>query len=309
MGRGRAGLTPAIRAELANLPFGSPPDRKLLLAELSGMLRAGGMLHRAGGGPLDLGLTTSDPAVARRAFRLAKQLTRRAPEVATRAGGPRGPQFRVLVAGADDLASDDELWATPRWVRGSRRELSAFLRGALLVRGSVNHPRAAIHAELSFSRGPLVADVAAAIRRAWGVHVHADEDRARVVLSSAEAVGALLVEVGATQAFLVFDSERLARDLRRQASRLANADAANVARATGAARRQVAAIRAVLGTERWDTLDEDHHETALARLANPDLSLAEVGKLLDPPVAKATVHRRLARVEALAGERAATPPS
>jgi hypothetical protein len=173
----------------------------------------------------------------------------------------------------------------------------------------VSRPGAASHAELSFSAASLADDVAAAMARAWGVHAHADRHRARVVLSSAQAVGALLVEVGATQAFLVFDNERLARDLRREASRLANADAANLARVTGTARRQVAAIRTVLGTKRWDTLDEEHRDTALARLANPDLSLADVGELLDPPVGKTTVHRRLARVEELAAvrRRAAMP--
>lgn len=294
----RAGLTPDIRQELAGLPL--PEQRELLLAELSGMLRSGGFMHRVGDGPLDLGVTTTDAAAARRVFRIGKELTGQPPEVATRWSPPAGQTFRVLIAEADALAGDDDLLATPRWIREGRRPaLAAFLRGALLLRGSISNRSAGLHAEIVMANPNLVDDLANAMARAWGVHVHADHARSRVVMKSGEAVGALLVEVGATQAFLAFDAERLSRELRQHATRLANADAANVRRATDAAQRQMEAIRRVLGSEAWDDLDPEWQDTALARLANPDLSLAEIGALLDPPVGKATVHRRLERVQVL----------
>jgi hypothetical protein len=298
-----SGLTSVIRQELAGQPL--PEQRNLLLAELSGMLRSGGFMHRIGDGPLDIGVTTTDAAVARRAFRIGKQLTGRAPEVATRWSPPAGQTFRVLVPGADALAGDQDLLATPRWVTDGRRPaLAAFLRGALLLRGSISNPSSGIHAEIGMANPALTDDLAGAMSRAWDVHVHADRSRSRVVLKSGEAVGALLVEVGATQAFLTFDAERLSRELRQRATRLANADAANVRRVTDAAHRQLEAIRRVLGSDAWDDLDEERQDTALARLANPDLSLAEIGALLDPPVGKATVHRRLEHVERLLDESA-----
>ncbi|MDX1509966.1 MAG: DNA-binding protein WhiA [Nitriliruptorales bacterium] len=308
MGRS-GGLTGLVRREIAALPLADAPRRSILVAELSGMQRAGGILHRRGDGPLDLMVTTREHAVARRAFRVAKAVTGRAPEVATRFVAPQGQLFRVLVPDAGEVLDADALLASPRWLDGARDELGAFLRGALLVRGSVSRPDAAVHAELPFSPPDVVAAVAAATARRWQVHVHADRDRGRVVLKSAEAVGALLVEIGATQAFLEFDRGRLRRELRRAATRLANADGANVARATGAASSQVNAIRRLLGTDLWSSLDEPEQDTALARLANPDLTLAEIGALVDPPVAKATVHRRLARVQALVADTDGAAPT
>jgi DNA-binding transcriptional regulator WhiA len=56
---------------------------------------------------------------------------------------------------------------------------------------------------------------------------------------------------------------------------------------------------AVLG---WDLLDEALRDVALARLANPSASLAELGQLCDPPVGKSAVHRRLARLRVLVDE-------
>lgn len=303
---GRSGLTPMIRQELAGQRL--PEQRDLLLAELSGMLRSGGFMHRVGDGPLDLGVTTSDAAVARRAFRIGKQLTGHAPQVATRWSPPAGQTFRVLIPEADALDGDQDLLATPRWVSDGRRPaLAAFLRGALLLRGSVSHPSSGVHAEITLANPTLADDLARSMSRAWGVHVHADPARSRVVMKSGDSVGALLVEVGASQAFLAFDAVRLGRELRQHATRLANADAANVRRATDAAQRQVGAIRRVLGSDAWQQLDEDRQDTALARLANPDLSLAEIGALLDPPVGKTTVHRRLEQVEGLLDEPGGAP--
>jgi DNA-binding transcriptional regulator WhiA len=59
-------------------------------------------------------------------------------------------------------------------------------------------------------------------------------------------------------------------------------------------------VEAAIANVGWDALDDDLRGVALARLANPGASLAELGELVDPPVGKSAVHRRLKRLEALA---------
>ena len=46
-------------------------------------------------------------------------------------------------------------------------------------------------------------------------------------------------------------------------------------------------------------LPEELRAVGLARLVNPSASLAELASLTDPPLAKSTVHRRLARLRSL----------
>ena len=121
-----------------------------------------------------------------------------------------------------------------------------------------------------------------------------------MVLKSGERIGALLVAVGASQAFLTWDERRLRRQLRNDANRLANADAANLRRSSDASAAQVAALEAAIAAAGWDALDDELRAIALARLANPEASLAELGQLVDPPVGKSAVHRRLARLQRLA---------
>ncbi len=90
--------------------------------------------------------------------------------------------------------------------------------------------------------------------------------------------------------------------MRAEAQRLANADAANVRRAVRAASEQVRLVEHAVDVLGWDELGEDLRDVALARLANPSASLAELGQLCDPPVGKSAVHRRLARLRALVEE-------
>jgi DNA-binding protein WhiA len=124
----------------------------------------------------------------------------------------------------------------------------------------------------------------------------------RVVVKSGADVAAVLARVGAHGTFLRWEDARLRRELRGEANRAANAVRANVSRAVTASSRHVADIERALATADWDELPAEVTATALARLANPEASLAEVGALLDPPVGKATVHRRLRRLTALRAE-------
>jgi DNA-binding protein WhiA len=93
----------------------------------------------------------------------------------------------------------------------------------------------------------------------------------------------------------------LRHEVRSAATRLANADAANVRRTIDAASAQVADVERVIERLGWDALDEDLRGVALARLANPMASLAELGELCDPPLSKSAIHRRLQRLRTLAG--------
>jgi cell division protein WhiA len=124
-----------------------------------------------------------------------------------------------------------------------------------------------------------------------------------VICKSGATIGRLLLAVGAADAAAVWEERRTRRRLRNDANRLANADAANLRRTIDAAAAQVAAVERVVEELGWTALEEDLRAVALARLANPAASLSELGELVDPPIGKSAVHRRLRRLEALAPRR------
>jgi DNA-binding protein WhiA len=85
-----------------------------------------------------------------------------------------------------------------------------------------------------------------------------------------------------------------------RANRLANADHANIVRASRAADAQLRAIRRLEAAGRLEYLPAELREVAELRSRHPTLSLRELAGRLRPPATKAAAHRRLAKLQKLA---------
>ena len=330
--REEGGFTSAVRLELASLPL---PSEREARAELAGMLLVGGggaglgrRAHElAGMRPGDIplaGLCDGDAlrldvpssAVARRGIALVQRALGSRPRltaVSTTVGRAHGPAYRVTLPVAAVRAREAGRGSRPADAQGwtaddGDAETAALLRGAMLVGGSVSAPDRPVHMEfvgVADGVAPLlVAGLGQVITGARPIH---DPSRHRVVLKSGESVADLLAALGATRAFLTYDDRRLRRQLRGEANRLANADAANMARIARSAGAQIDAIEVAVGREGWEVFDQELRDTALARLANPSASITELAELLG--VARATLHRRLRRVEEVARQVIEGPPA
>lgn len=314
-------FTEAVREELAHLEPGPTCCRR---AELSALLRFGASLTLEGGAPEGDGerfgasFTTPSAAVARRVRVLLVSLGAPAPDVEVHQPGSlrRVTAYRVVlhpgpVHVLGDLgllgAAGRPVEGVPARLRERACDRGAYARGALLAAGSISELSRAPHLELQ-APGEQAARAAAEILKAvmsGRVGVGPRGERWRITCKSGVSIGVLLARTGAHTAFLRWDQERMRRELRWEANRVANADRANLSRAVEASGRQTAAISRMLASPLWEDLPEALKEVALARLANPEVSLGELGALLDRPVGKATVHRRLRRLEELA----APPPT
>ena len=92
------------------------------------------------------------------------------------------------------------------------------------------------------------------------------------------------------------------KELRYNANRAVNCDSANMERAIAAAARQAEAIERLIRTVGESSLPPALLETAKLRMQYPEVSLEELGRLLDPPVGKSGVNHRLRRLERMAAE-------
>ncbi|MEY3019743.1 MAG: DNA-binding protein WhiA [Actinomycetota bacterium] len=298
--RAPGGFTEDVRQELALVPLGTADE---LIAELE-------VLVALAGDDDGVVISASGP-VARRTHRLVVALTGSAPEVTVVApsGLPRRPSYRVRVPmdlpRVDGAASSG---GTPSAPPGSSRRggwgasadlAAARWRGALLAAGSLSAPGRAPHLEIAVRDEALVARLVEELGRAVpGGHALHDAARQRLVVKSGGTLGDLLARTGATSAFLAFDERRLRRQLRDDAMRAANADAANLKRAAGAAAMRISAIEGIVARDGWEGIPEPLRAVALARVANPEASLAELAELLG--LARSTVHRRLRTLDRLA---------
>jgi cell division protein WhiA len=303
------GFTDAVKQELAQLPLGEDDETR---AELAALVRFGGALVVPGGGSeILVTLESTSGATIRRAFALLQHRYELHPELRTRA--PGGVQRRTLyglrvVRRGSRVAVDLGLLDnSSRPVERLDMSLSgpaalATIRGAFLAAGSCSGPDRPPHLEIAAHEDAIASDLATLLRAA-GVPATAGSPgraRPRVALKSGAAIAELLAKLGATSAYLHYEERRLRRQVRSEATRLANADAANLRRAVAAASTQLQAVHKVVANLGWDELDADLRDVALARLANPEASLTDLGALLDPPCSKSAVHRRMRRLEAIA---------
>jgi cell division protein WhiA len=302
-------LSEEVRAELAAIAPRRPCCR---LAELSALIRGAGSIHLHGRGRISLHLDVSSPAIARRAFSLLKGYGV-ASEIHTfrRQAFERARRFRIniddearAVQALNEMGVVDAglapLDRPPPRVIDRPCCRASYLRGAFLASASVSGPRNA-HLEL---RAATVegAELLASLGREEGfaLAVHDRGRHAAAYLKDREAIADLLAFLGAHEAALRLEESAVVAATKAHANRLANADHANIVRASRAADAQLRAIQRLEAAGRLEHLPAELREVARLRTRYPALSLRELAGRLSPPATKAAAHRRLAKLQKLA---------
>jgi DNA-binding protein WhiA len=302
-------LSEDVRAELAGI---DPRKACCRLAELSALVRSAGTVHLRGGGRIALHVEVSSPAVARRAFTLLRSygvpgeirtFRSQSFDQATRFQIHLDDDARALQVLNEAGVLDSHLAPLerpPARVVGRPCCRAAYLRGALLASGSVSGPRNA-HLELRSANvegAQFLASLAG--EEGFRLAVH-DRGRHAVAYAKAtETIAELLAFLGAHEAALRLEENAVVASTRARANRLANADHANIVRASRAAESQLRAISRLRSDGRLENLPHELREIAELRARNPTLSLGELARRLEPPATKAAAHRRLAKLQRLA---------
>jgi cell division protein WhiA len=305
-------LSDELRSELAAI---APERGCCRLAEVSALFHSAGSVHLRGRGRVGLHLDVATSGVARRAFSLLRQLDIRS-EIRTyrRRSFDRATRYQLHVSGDDAAlatlveagvldARHAPLERPPRRVVGRACCRGAYLRGALLGGGSLSGPRSP-HLELrttSLEGAEFLGSVAAADDVRLGVL-----DRGRHAAAYAkglDAIESVLTRAGAGDTVLAFEEWSIVAAARGEANRLANADHANLVRTSRAAQEQLEALRILQLEGTLERLPERLHEVARLRLRYPQLPLRELALKCDPPSTKASVHRRLRKLQELAAPR------
>ena len=236
-----------------------------LLAELSGIVSAAGSVIYRGGGEKRLSIETENNAVARRTFRLLRDVFDVQPELVTlrrsRLGGRNA--YRVEISGSEASFVLEGCGIEVGQRRGVPREITvrkccrmSFLRGVFLACGSVTDPE----------------------------------------------ITDMLSIFGAQSARFAMEDAYIRKELRNNANRAVNCDSANVQRAVTAASRQMQAIERVMAAYGKESLPPALRETAEKRLMYPEMSLEELGQMCEPPIGKSGINHRLRKLEAMAQE-------
>ena len=97
-----------------------------------------------------------------------------------------------------------------------------------------------------------------------------------------------------------FENIRILKEVNNASNRAVNCDLANVERQVKAAQKQLQAIEKLMTVHKM--LPPELQEFCQARLQNPNASLEELGKLMNPPLSKSGVNHRMRKILKLAEE-------
>lgn len=177
----------------------------------------------------------------------------------------------------------------------------AYLRGAFLGGGSINDPRSEYHLEFRCEHEGFAEDLIKLLER-FNIQGHLVQHNNKyiVYLKSYEQIITVLNIIGAHQALLKMENQRVLKDLKNDVNRKVNFETANLDKTIQAAMEQLEDIELIEATRGLGSLSSGLQEIALLRKANPYASLKELGEMLSPPLSKSGVNHRLRRLKRIA---------
>ncbi len=173
---------------------------------------------------------------------------------------------------------------------------SAFLRAVFLACGTISDPEKSYHLEFSVPYS-LKNDLKRILEE---VELEAKEIKRNnsyiLYFKGSEDIVTFLTLVGANDCVLEYLGVKVFKDIRNNVNRKTNFENANFDRTLGASLRQTEAIETLKKNGAFQKLSPELKALAQIRLENPELSLGQIGQMLDPPLSRSGVNHRLQKI-------------
>lgn len=188
---------------------------------------------------------------------------------------------------AEDLGQEEAL-----------KNLGLCLSALFLACGSLASPQEAYHLEFSLQR-QMALDFFDRLFQNYDLDFSSLRHQGYFVLYAKDggSISDFLLLAEAHQSILAFENLRVEKDMFNRVNRVVNCDQANAQRVANSSAKQRRSIQRILDKGKFDRLPLELQEVALLRMENPELSLAELGQKLSPPLGKSGVNHRLKRIE------------
>lgn len=274
------------------------------LAELAAIFSVCGQVIMEEKGNFVIQFHTENLTVARKCFILIKKAFRIIPDVSLRGHH----QYGIYILAEEDatmilkaLQILEGALLVPEGIIAKQCCKRAFLRGLFLACGSVSDPNSGYHLELvagNQNRAVRIQEIIGV----FGLEAKMIERKNSytVYLKDGAGIVDFLNIIGAHVALMEFENVRILKELRNSVNRQVNCETANIKKTVSAASRQVEDIRYIKEVTGFGNLSSSLAEIAEKRLENPEMSLKDLGGLLEPPIGKSGVNHRLRKLSELA---------
>jgi len=176
-----------------------------------------------------------------------------------------------------------------------------YLRGLFLSSGSVTDPLKRYHLEI-VARSDEQAEQILEIMNTFSLSGKITRRSGRLViyLKESDQISDMLSVMEAPRSMMEFENVRVQKDIQNTVNRKVNCETANIGKMVDAAVRELNDIKLIEETRGLKSLSPRLRETAEMRLLHPEVSLKDLGKLLDSPIGKSGVNHRLRRITEIA---------
>lgn len=182
----------------------------------------------------------------------------------------------------------------------------AYLAGTFLAYGSCNSPsKASYHLEVSLSE----IEHANFVQRLMGrfdIKAKIVKRRSRyiVYIKKADYISDFLALIGAHDAMMEFEDERISRDMKNSLTRIDNCEIANEVKTLKAAERQVECMEGLKNSRKYEFVSEKLKNVVELRLKYQDYSLLELCEayqnIYGENISKSGMKHRINKIENLA---------
>ncbi len=169
---------------------------------------------------------------------------------------------------------------------------SAFTRGVFLASGTVTDPKKGYHIEFSSKNSDVIFDLYDILfESSFMPKLTCRKETQVLYFKSGSEITDILTLIGAQNAMMNVWETRIEKNIKNSINRSSNFESANEDKVIDASAKQRDAIKSLF--ERNIELSGEMSELAKLRMANPDLSMKDLGGLMKPPLTKSAVARRL----------------
>ena len=288
------------------------------VTELAALIRLAGSIQIVGFGKLNLKITTELNSIARKIFKLLKENFGINTTISVNKNQmlKRNNSYVLMVTsemGAENLIKELGILApgegfytlnkVPTYLIQHDECTRAFIRGAFLGGGSISDPGKTYHMEFVTNNEDFAESLKDLINSlGFNCKIVARKNNYVVYLKESEQISDLLSIIGAHQALLSLQNTKIVKAMRNSVNRIVNCETANLSKTVNAAVRQVENIKFIQQTIGISSLPENLQEIAELRVEYEDLSLKELGEMLNPPIGKSGVNHRLRKLEEIANK-------
>jgi len=291
-----------IRYELCSLQISTLNEVEV---ELMGFMKAKGVLRLSNEGTF-ASITLPNIQTARRFLRLIDAFSSVEHETMVvqtqRLWKQRGVQFNLPMTFLKNFQDEFLSEEIPTKIANDAVLFGSFLRGLYLACGSVIDPNISYHMEIACSSQNFLTQICRFLKDKFGIESKVWQSRYNYKLSIRRANDLIetLNLIGAIESALVVEQIMQKRSVASDVNRSMNFLSANADRIGISTVKQVRAIEIIDQQIGIDSLEDDLKKLAKLRIENEDLSLRELGEMMEPKMSKSMVYARMRKIIQLA---------